>query len=80
MKRKFWIAGLLILLIGCEKNIEFDLDDTPPKLVVEATIENEKPPVVILTRSTAFFSTITAEALTQSFIHDANVFVSNGTK
>ena len=80
MKRKFWIAGLLILLIGCEKNIEFDLDDTPPKLVVEATIENEKPPVVILTRSTAFFSTITAEALTQSFVHDANVFVSNGTK
>lgn len=67
------------VLIGCEKNINFKLDEAKPKLVVEATIENEQAPMVILTKSTGYFSQISLDLLTHSFVHNADVFVSNGT-
>jgi hypothetical protein len=70
---------LMFLLSGCEKKVSFQLHDQPDKLVVEATIENGKPPVVILSKSLGFFSTITPDILAQSFVHGADVYVSNGT-
>jgi hypothetical protein len=78
---KFRIAALVVslFLFGCEKKIDFKLKDSEPKLVVEGTIENGRPPVVILTRSIGFFSRITPQILAGSFVHNADVFVSNGT-
>jgi hypothetical protein len=75
----FLLAGVIIFLLGCEKKIEISLNDQTPDLVVEATIENGEPPVVILTRSLGYFSTITPQMLAESFVHGAKVFVSNGT-
>lgn len=69
----------LILLYGCEKKIDFKLDEQQAKLVVEATIENDQGPVVTLTRSLGYFSSITPQILANSFVHDASVYVSNGT-
>lgn len=77
MKRFLVLAG--ILLIGCEKKVNFQLHDQPDKLVVEATIENGEPPVVILSKSVGYFSKISADLLSQSFVHGADVFISNGT-
>ena len=75
------IAVLLALLLaGCEKKIDFELNDHTPKLVVEGTIENGEPPMVILTRSLDYFSKISPEILAGSFVHGAEVFVSNGTR
>jgi hypothetical protein len=76
---KNWPALVLILFFGtgCEKKIDFKLKDTDPKLVVEATIENGQPPVVILSQSLNYFSTIDPKILASSFIHDAEVLVSN---
>src|SRR5215204_6410527 len=74
---------LLVVLIaaaGCERTIDFDLDEPGPKLVVEATVENDRPPVVILSRSLNYFSTIDPQILATSFVHDAEVYVSNGLK
>lgn len=65
--------------MGCEKKINFQLHDQPDKLVVEATIENGQPPVVILSKSVGYFSKISADLLSQSFVHGADIFVSNGT-
>lgn len=76
----FWLLLVLCCCYGCEKAIEFNLDEVSPKIVVEATIENEQPPRVILTRSTNFFSTISPEILAESFIHDAAIYISNGNK
>jgi len=47
------LLGLLLILwlSACEKNIEFDLEDAPPVLVVDAQIENDKAPVVVLTKA-----------------------------
>ncbi len=75
----FETAVLALVLMSCEKDINFNLDDTEPKLVVEGTIENGQAPVVILTKSVGYFSKISAELLTQSFVHGAEVYVSNGS-
>jgi len=77
MKRLLVLA--VLFLIGCEKKVEFILHDQPDKLVVEGIIENDQPPVVILSRSIGYFSTISADMLNQSFVHGADVSVSNGT-
>ncbi len=69
-----------VYLLGCEKDIEFNLDETTPKIVVEATIENDQPPVVILTRSVGYFSKISPQILSESFVHGADIEISNGAK
>ena len=48
--------------------------------MVEATIENDRPPVVILSRSLNYFSTIDPQILATSFVNNAEVFISTGTK
>lgn len=67
-----------LLLCSCEKGVEFKLDEVTPKLVVEATIENGQAPVVYLTKSQAYFSQIDLTALANSFVHNADVYVSDG--
>lgn len=76
---RFVVLGLALFLFGCEKNIDFNLKSSANKLVVEATIENRQAPVVILTKSVGFFSKISPDILSQSFVHGADVFISNGT-
>jgi hypothetical protein len=68
------ILALPVLLLACERTIDLEVDDANPKLVVEATIENGEPPV-----SLGFFSKITPDLLAGSFVHNADVFISNGT-
>lgn len=80
MKRTSLVALVVALsFAACEKDIDFKLDTTEPKLVVEATIENGKAPMVMLTKSVGYFSRISAELLTQNFVHGAEVYVSNGS-
>lgn len=69
----------VVFLMGCEKTVDFKLHDQPDKLVVEGIMENDQPPIVILSKSVGYFSTISADILNQSFVHGADVFVSNGT-
>jgi len=80
--RRFWF-GLTWLLalpfVACEKSIDFNLDEAPPKLVVEATIESGEAPRVVLTQSLNYFGAVNPQQLLNSFVRDAEVFVSNGT-
>lgn len=80
MKKTRFLLGIILisLLTSCEKAIDFNLDEQLPKLVVEATIENGEPPVVILTNSLNYFSQISPQILAGSFVRNADVFVSNG--
>lgn len=80
MKKWFIYVLILIVAISCEKAVDFKLKDNEPKLVVEATIENGHAPLVILSQSLNYFSTIDPKLLASSFVHDADVSVSNGTK
>ncbi|HEY0058126.1 MAG TPA: DUF4249 domain-containing protein [Flavisolibacter sp.] len=77
-----WILlfALFVFLTGCEKSIDFDLEESEPKLVVEATIENGVPPIVVLSSSLNYFSRLSPQILAESFVHDAVVRISNGDK
>jgi len=74
-----WIF-LCILISSCEKAINFDLSASPTQLVVDASIENNKEPVVILSNSLNYFGKINENVLEQSFVHNALITISNGAK
>ena len=89
MKERFkmsTIKNLLLLLFagaflaGCEQEVELDLPEMEDKLVVEGLIEEGVPPVIVLTRNTAFFGGIDLETVQGLFVNDADVWVSNGTQ
>jgi hypothetical protein len=93
MKRNLWLAirrlkksavgsSLFLLsvgLLGCEKDINIDLNTEEPKLVVEATIENGQPPVVVLSRSLDYYAAVSPQLLANSFVTGAEVFISDGS-
>ena len=80
MKRiSVFVVLAAIFLSSCERSIDFDLQEVEPKLVIEGTIENNQPPLILLTKSQGYFSTIDPAVLANSFVHDAEVYVSNGT-
>ncbi|MEI8075400.1 MAG: DUF4249 domain-containing protein [Bacteroidota bacterium] len=71
---------LVLLLMSCEKTINIKTDITAPKLAVDAEIENELPPTVVLSSSIGYYASIDSTVLTNSFIHDAVVTISDGSK
>jgi len=79
MKFLFFIC-VVIGLCSCEKNINFKLHETESTVVVDASIENDKPPVVVLSNSFDYYSTLSPQLLNSSFVHNAEVSVSDGTK
>jgi len=76
MKSIYYI--LLICLIGCTKTIDFELPEIEQTIVVEATVESGLPPRVILTNSQGYFEAIDSSILSDIFIHDADVVISDG--
>ena len=78
MKKWMFLIGLTALF-SCEKDIHFDLKYAEPVLVVDAQIENGGVPTVALSRSLSFFNQISIDILANSFIHNAEVTMSNGT-
>jgi Domain of unknown function (DUF4249) len=69
---------LSLVLFSCEKAIDFKLNDVAPKLVVEASIENGQPPLVYLSKSLNYFSDVSLSVIQANFVHNAEVYVSNG--
>lgn len=67
-----------VMFFSCEKNIDFSLKETPQKPVIEASIENDAAPVVVLTSSFDYYSKIDTGILANLFIHDADVNISDG--
>lgn len=77
--RYLWLLSI-ILFSACEKAINFSPQNVNTSVVVEAYIENDQAPMVILSRSMDYFSKISPDILAGSFIHNAEIFISNGTK
>jgi hypothetical protein len=70
--------ALSALLVGCEKEITVDLPTAPPKIVVEGSIENGRPPLVLLTWSQGYFDPADLNTLSNLFVRDANVRIWDG--
>jgi len=79
--RNWFITVLFVSsLMSCEKDISFDIENQPPKLVVDAQIEEGQPPIVLLTNTLNVFNSITPQLAAGSFVSNAKVTISNGTK
>ncbi|MCH1613985.1 MAG: hypothetical protein L7S72_11895, partial [Flavobacteriales bacterium] len=78
MKNIYYI--LLIGLLGCTKSIVFKLPEIEQTIVVEATVESGLPPRVILTNSQGYFEALDSTILSDIFIHDADVVLSDGVE
>lgn len=78
MKRWTGFFLLMILLTGCERDIAITPNTAAPKLVVDAEIENNRPPIILLSNSLNFFSSIDSAELANSFVHNAVVTIQEG--
>ena len=79
MKSFVWIF-ISIAFFSCEKDINLKLDPSDNKVVVDASIENGRPPIVYLSNSIDYFSKINPSVLSGSFIHNATVTISDGVQ
>jgi hypothetical protein len=73
------LAGLGFSLTSCQKEITVDLPTSPPKIVVEGSIEQDQPPVVLLTWSQGYFEPTDLSSFENAFVRGADVRISNGT-
>ncbi|MBX2905975.1 MAG: DUF4249 domain-containing protein [Taibaiella sp.] len=74
------LTSFTTLMISCEKEVHINLKSSDPQVVVQGQIETGAPPYVILTSTIGFFSKVDLSTYEKSFIHDAVVTVSDGTK
>ena len=86
MKRRVRYIGILAIVLfafACEKEFIPDVETGEPEIVVEGFIEAgdaSLPPYVLLTRSIPFFTRIDADEISNLFVHDALVTVTNGNQ
>jgi hypothetical protein len=73
------IIIMSIFLFSCEKDIDIELPEADRQLVVEGSIEPGQPPFVILSKTEGYFDPVDLNSLQNAFVHDAVVYVSNGT-
>lgn len=76
----FFVTMIGLLFVGCQKEIEVDIPDYQDKIVIEGSIENGQPAMVIVSNSVPYFSTIDLDMLLNKvFIKDAVVTVTSST-
>ena len=69
----------IAVLLSCQKEVHINLGTTATQVVVQGAIETNVPPYVILTSTIGFFSKIDLGTLQNSFLHGANITVSDGS-
>jgi len=70
MKYYLVAAACFCMLLSCEKEIKININQQAPKLVVDASIENNGVPLVALSTSLNYFNTISPEKLANSFFNN----------
>lgn len=80
MRKLVTILTCFLGLASCEKDIELHTDQQPAKLVVEGQIENGQAPLIVLTHSLDYFSTIDTAQLNSTFVHNAKVTITTDGK
>ena len=82
MKKPLGIIGiigtLILVLIGCEKDITIDLPEGEAKIVVQGSIEQGQPPIVLLSYSSGYFDPADAKSIANSYVRDAQVKMIHG--
>ena len=84
MKKLFplWIWAVCLLAAGCQREIDLKLPEYQPKLVIEGTIENGQPAMVMVSKSIPYFKEVNFQYLMDSVLvtnNQARVFVTSET-
>lgn len=81
MKYKHLVYLFIALLaFSCERTVDLKVNHQPAKLVVDASIENNGAPLVVLSTSLNYFNTISPQQLSASFVHNAIITVGDSSK
>ncbi len=83
IKKHIYFILFALFLFACEEQFIPEESKEVTQLVVEGYLEvgeNPRPPYVILTRSSPFFSEININELNDTFVHDALITVSSEGK
>ena len=68
----------VLLIMNCQKQIEFDLPPVEQTFVVEAVVESGLPPRVIVTNTQGYFDPLDSSSFLNMFVDDAVVELSDG--
>src|SRR6478609_9065554 len=83
LRQTFLFFSVLIsscFFSSCEKVVHINLSNGNNLMVVNGQIETGLPPFVVLTHSIGYFSKVDLKTLEESFVHDAVVTVSDGSR
>ncbi|MEX0967590.1 MAG: DUF4249 domain-containing protein [Bacteroidia bacterium] len=80
MNKYYLMLFAILFFYGCEQEIELDLPEAEEQLVVEGHIENDRPPYLILTRSSEIFEPISLSDVEEFFVHGAKITVNDGSR
>lgn len=72
------ISYSLVIFLSCEKEINVNLENSEPKIVVEGVIETDQYAYLTLSKSTGYFDPVDTNTFFNMFISDALVIVSDG--
>ncbi|MGM0479136.1 MAG: DUF4249 domain-containing protein [Bacteroidota bacterium] len=78
MMRYKTLVYLLLIFSGCTKEVEVNIPQHEPKLVVDGRIQTDDFPIVLLSKSRDIYAPTDADSLVASFESDAVVTVSDG--
>jgi hypothetical protein len=79
IKLIFLFICLAFATSSCEAPVTIDIPTGTEKIVVEGYIEQDAPPLVILTKSAAYFEDVSLSSIQRSFVNGAVVKISDGT-
>lgn len=78
MFRNLIFVWICIFLTACEREINITPVNKDSRLVVDAEIENGRAPIVVLSKSLNFFTTIDSAELANSYVRNATVSIQEG--
>jgi hypothetical protein len=78
---KYILSAIIVLLgvLSCTKDVQIDLPQLAPQLVVDGNIEAGAHPLVLLSMSQPAADTVSLLTYLNSVVSDAQVTVVNGT-
>jgi hypothetical protein len=75
----FMLCMAAVLLLSCTKEVKIDIPGYTEQLVIDGSIETDKKPLVLLSKTANIYAATNIEAYLNSFVEDAIITVSDGT-
>jgi len=74
---RYLFLSLIVMLVisGCEKEVNLKNQDVKDSIVVEGHIENGIPPYVLLTKNKSYYGNVNINDLESYFVHDAIITI-----